>query len=246
MDMSEKITVCAESAAQSDAAADFAERIGVSLSCAPGNGLTVFFGTPGVSLMGYGLTYHGDFELMLRRITGGRIHHEMLARAAKTKNPHPTAIDATAGMGEDALLLAACGYDVTMFEKDPVIAALLKDAMQRAKKCPELCGIIARMHLIEDDSTEAMSHMSEAPELIYLDPMFPERQKSGLINKKLQLIQKLERPCVDEDTLLSAALLANPRKIVIKRPLKGPYLANRTPSYSLKGKAIRYDCIVLR
>ncbi|MBQ4243593.1 MAG: class I SAM-dependent methyltransferase, partial [Clostridia bacterium] len=37
----------------------------------------------------------------------------------------------------------------------------------------------------------------------------------------------------------------HPHKIVIKRPLKGPFLAGRKPDYSLQGKAIRYDCIVL-
>jgi 16S rRNA (guanine1516-N2)-methyltransferase len=82
------------------------------------------------------------------------------------------------------------------------------------------------------------------PDVIYLDPMFPERQKSGLIKKKFQLLQRLESPCADEEELLSAALAARPLRIVIKRPLKGPPLAGATPSYSLKGKAIRYDCIV--
>lgn len=41
-----------------------------------------------------------------------------------------------------------------------------------------------------------------------------------------------------------AAIAASPRKIVIKRPLKGPYLADIKPDYSLVGKAIRYDCFL--
>ena len=45
--------------------------------------------------------------------------------------------------------------------------------------------------------------------------------------------------------LLDAALAAHPRKVVIKRPPKGPYLAGKKPSYSLTGKAIRYDVIAL-
>ena len=44
---------------------------------------------------------------------------------------------------------------------------------------------------------------------------------------------------------MEAAISAHPRKIVVKRPLKGPWLAGRKPHYSLKGKAIRYDCFVL-
>ena len=69
--------------------------------------------------------------------------------------------------------------------------------------------------------------------------------KSSLINKKLQLIQKLEPPCSGETDLFDAAIRANPDKIIVKRPLKSECLAGREPSYTLKGKAIRYDCYVL-
>ena len=68
--------------------------------------------------------------------------------------------------------------------------------------------------------------------------------KSALVKKKFQLLHHLERPCEDEESLLQAAILARPRKIVIKRPLKGSFLAGRKPDYSLKGKAIRYDVLV--
>ena len=73
--------------------------------------------------------------------------------------------------------------------------------------------------------------------------MFPEKRKSSLTKKKFQLIHELEKPCDDEEELLGAALSAHPRRIVIKRPLKGPYLAGIKPDYSIKGKTIRYDCL---
>ena len=73
----------------------------------------------------------------------------------------------------------------------------------------------------------------------------PNVGKSSLINKKLQLIQKLEPPCSGEKDLFDAAIRANPDKIIVKRPLKSECLAGREPSYTLKGKAIRYDCYVL-
>ena len=75
--------------------------------------------------------------------------------------------------------------------------------------------------------------------------MFPARQKSSLINKKLQLIQKLEPPCSEETDLFDAAIKAAPDKIIVKRPLKSEFLAVRKPSYTLNGKAIRYDCYTL-
>ncbi len=239
------ITVCALPGGQSDAAQSLAAKLGLEVSSTPGEGLTVLFDRDGVSLCGYGLSYRGDFTEMLRRITDGRLAHEMLVHVSKSKETGLRAADATAGMGEDSLLLAAAGYDVTLFEKDPVIAALLRDAIRRAKRHPVLGEVVSRMHVIEGDSVELMPDTCRGFDLIYLDPMFPARQKSGLINKKLQLIQKLELPCSEEAEMLNAAIAAAPKKIVIKRPLKGPYLAGRTPGYSVKGKAIRYDCIVL-
>lgn len=206
--------------------------------------LTVLFDHSGVSLHGYGLYYQGDFRHMLRRVTGGRLFHEMLIKAAKTGETGLRAVDATAGMGEDSFLLAAYGYEVTMFEQNPVIAVLLNDSLTRARKDPDLAGIASRMHLVEGNSIDHFPDLQDI-RLIYLDPMFPKRQKSGLINKKLQLIQKLEPPCSDENVLFSAAIAAKPTKIVVKRPLKSAHLSGKNPTYMLKGKAIRYDCYAL-
>lgn len=153
-----------------------------------------------------------------------------------------TAIDATAGMGEDSLLLAAAGFDVTLYEYDPVIAALLRDTLRRACRIFELSDIVKRMHPVEGDSIPALQELETAPDLILLDPMFPEKRRKSLSKEKLQLIQKLERPCPDETKLLDASLAAGAGRVVVKRPLKGPYLAGRKPDYSIKGKTIRYYC----
>ena len=240
--MSDKIVVCIGKGGQRDMAESFAKRTGVQISDKPGENLTVLFDAKGVSLTGYGLTYQGDFEGMLHRVSDGRLAHEMLVRAAKTTETDLKGIDATAGMGEDAFLLAAYGYDMTLYEQNPVVAVLLKDALRRAKKHPQLKEIAGRMKLVEGNSVEELKTRVDAVDLIYLDPMFPGRQKSGLINKKLQLIQKLEPPCSDEVELFEAAIAANPSKIIVKRPLKSPFLAGKNPTYELKGKAIRYDC----
>ncbi|MBC5778366.1 class I SAM-dependent methyltransferase [Blautia difficilis] len=240
--MNNKIAVCIGKGGQKDMAESFSRRTGSPIVNKPGNYLTVLFDSKGVSLSGFGLSYQGDFENMLHRVTNGRLQHEMLAKAVKTDQENLKAIDATAGMGEDSLLLAACGYQVTLYEQNPVIAILLKDALRRAKKNTVLKDIVSRMQLVEGDSIEHLNKRLDPVDVIYLDPMFPGRQKSGLINKKLQLIQKLEPPCSEETALFDAAMAAQPSKIIVKRPLKSPYLDERVPSYSLKGKAIRYDC----
>ena len=225
-------------------AESFSQKIESEILNTEGEGLNVVFDSRGVSLSGYKLTYQGDFEGMLRRVSEGRLLHEMLVKAAKTDIENPKAIDATAGMGEDAFLIAASGYDVTLHEQNPVIALLLKDAIRRAKRQPSLKDIVNRMHVVEGDSVEILSNRLDPVDLVYLDPMFPGRQKSGLIGKKLQLIQKMEAPCSEEDALFDAAIKAGPSKIIVKRPLKAPFLAERKPNYSLEGKAIRYDCYI--
>lgn len=203
----------------------------------------------GLALVGDGLELRGDFTRMLPRLRAGRIHGELLVRAAKVKphdsNAAPVAVDATAGLGEDAILLAAAGFQVLMFERNPVIAALLRDAMERARGVPKLAGAMERMELVEADSVQALGRLSLVPDVVVLDPMFPARSKSAAVKKKAQLLQQLEQPCEDERALLQAAMAAHPRKVVVKRPLKGPRLAGVAPSYTLKGKAVRYDCIVL-
>ena len=198
----------------------------------------------GLALVGDGMELRGDFSQLLPRIRKDRLAGELLVRAAKVRGcAEPWAIDATAGLGEDSFLLAAAGFRVSMYESDPTIAALVRDALARAQANPNLADIARRMELFEEDSIEAMSHLGDTPDVIYLDPMFPERRKSAAVKKKFQLIHHLEAPCQNEGALLAAAISAGPRKVVVKRPAKGPHLAGVKPSHSLAGKAVRYDVI---
>ena len=203
----------------------------------------------GLALVGNGMTVRGDFTRLLPRLKPGRLQRELLVRAARvrkrsTSGP-PTAVDATAGLGEDALLLAAAGFDVLLFERNEAIFALLADALRRAADIPELAGVVERMRAVRADSIEGLRSLDFQPDIILLDPMFPAKHKDAAAKKKLQLLQQLEQPCEDEEALLEAAIAARPRKIVIKRPVKGPHLAGRKPDYTLSGKAIRFDCLAL-
>ena len=212
---------------------------------APGGALALRLDEGGLSLERDGMVLRGDFADMLPRLKQANLSRELLVRAAKIKGAvSPTAVDATAGLGQDSLLLAAAGFTVTMFESDPVIAALLQDALDRAATDPRLEGLVARMTLVRADSIAALPMISPAPDVVYLDPMFPERTKSAAVKKKFQLLHHLESPCEDQEELLRAALLAHPRKVVVKRPVKGPHLAGVKPSHTVAGKAVRYDCIV--
>ena len=208
--------------------------------------LTLKLDADGLALVSDGQVLKGDFNRMLPRLKTANLSKELLVRAARIKNPTGplTAIDATACLGEDSLLLAAAGFHVTLYERNPVIFELLNDSIQRASKQPELSEIVSRMQVFHADSMEAMKQLEAAPDVILLDPMFPERQKSALVKKKLQLIQKLEVPCMDESELIQTAMSVNPKKLIIKRPPKGPYLAGIKPDHSIEGKAVRFDCFV--
>lgn len=82
--LKEKLTVCIEKGGQRDQAEAFANRYSVTIEEEPGEELTLLFDAKGISLTGYGLTYQGDFEGMVHRISNGRLQHEMLVRAAKS------------------------------------------------------------------------------------------------------------------------------------------------------------------
>lgn len=200
----------------------------------------------GLALMQDNLGLMADFRDVLPRMKASNLNNnEMLIKAVRIKDMKSiNVLDATAGFGEDDMLLAAAGCNVAMYEYDPIIAALLEDAMERATMLQGLAGPVSRLTLHKENSIAAMKSGEIKADVIYLDPMFPERQKSGLIKKKFQLLQQLQSPCSDENELLEAARSMKPRKIVIKRPQKGPYLGNIKPSYSVNGKAIRYDVIL--
>ena len=222
-----------------------------------GTGLMLLLDDSGLSLTDGKISLQADLTSMLPRLKKSNLEREFLVKASRIKGLNAAdgqlrAVDATAGFGEDSLMLAAAGYNVELYEYDPVIAALLRDALRRAAQSSDdaLRDAISRMDLREGDSVSAMRAMAgsdEPPDIVLLDPMFPERRKSALVKKKFQLLQQLESPCegADESELLEAAEAAGPRRIIIKRPLKGPYLAGRRPGYSITGKAVRYDCIVI-
>ena len=81
----------------------------------------------GLTLYANGMSLRGDLSRMKPRMKSARLRSELLIKAARIRNKEGTltAVDATAGLGEDAFLLAAAGWQVYLCEKDPLIGALL-------------------------------------------------------------------------------------------------------------------------
>ncbi|MBB3101972.1 class I SAM-dependent methyltransferase [Azomonas macrocytogenes] len=177
-----------------------------------------------------------------RRQFGGG-NGQLIAKAVGIQpGVRPTVLDATAGLGRDAFVLASLGCRLTLIERHPLIAALLQDGLQRARLDPEVGAIIARMELLPGEAIETMRHwVPDAPQVIYLDPMFPHRDKSALVKKEMRLFRPLVGDDDDAPALLAAALALASHRVTVKRPRKAPPLDGPRPSFSLEGKSSRYD-----
>ncbi len=180
------------------------------------------------------------------RFGGGR--GQTIAKAVGLKGGHnPSVVDATAGLGRDAFVLASLGCQVTMLERSAVVAALLDDGLRRAVADNETGEWLPqRLKLIHADALQWMRSLdgSDYPEVVYLDPMFPHKQKSALVKKEMRLFQKLLGFDENADELLAAALSIATKRVVVKRPDYAPFLGERKPSMQIKGKKHRFDVYV--
>ena len=177
-----------------------------------------------------------------RRLFGGG-SGQMIAKAVGVQpGIRPQVLDATAGLGRDAFVLASLGCAMTLIERQPLVAALLEDGLQRAALNLDVAPIVARMHLLTGNAIELMrSWQGEAPQVIYLDPMFPHRDKSALVKKEMRLFRPFVGDDLDAPALLEAALALATHRVVVKRPRKAPAIEGGKPGYVLEGKSSRYD-----
>ena len=177
-----------------------------------------------------------------RKFGGGR--GQDIAKAIGLKHGFtPHVLDATAGLGRDAFVLASLGCRVTLMERMPVVAALLDDGLERAKLNSEVGEIAQRMQLVHASSIENMN-LAEQVDVIYLDPMYPHREKSAAVKKEMRVFQSLVGEDLDADALLAPALALAKYRVVVKRPSYAPPLNNIKPSTSIKMKKNRFDVYV--
>lgn len=183
-----------------------------------------------------------------RQFGGGK--GQMIAKAVGIKpGITPTVLDATAGLGKDAFVLATLGCELTLLERSPVVHALLADGLERAALNLEIAPIIEKMTLHHANSIDWMvehADMDEMYQVVYLDPMFPHNDKSALVKKEMRAFRPIVGDDLDADQLLDAALAIAENRVVVKRPRKAPFLADRKPSLQFEGKSSRYDVYPLK
>ena len=178
-----------------------------------------------------------------RKFGGGKA--EGIAKAVGlNKKPGLSVIDATAGLGRDAFVLASLGAMVTLVERNPVVAALLADGLRRGARDPQTADWLPqRMQLVHLPALEAL-HSLPAPDVVFLDPMFPPREKSALVKKEMRAFHDVVGADDDADALLAPALALAKHRVVVKRPGYAEFLAGKKPTMSIEGKNNRFDVYV--
>ena len=181
------------------------------------------------------------------RFVNDRRINQPLAKAAGIKSGYrPTVLDATAGFGEDAFVLAALGCRITMIERSGVIWALLADAISRCSGNAIVQQVFDQNATLKlADSIEYMNNTEKSYDTVYLDPMYPSPPTSPLNKQKMRILRDLVGDDSDGGELLTAALLRAQKRVAVKRPARGEHLDGRKPSYSISSKSSRYDIYLI-
>lgn len=169
--------------------------------------------------------------------------NQPLARAVGIKSGfRPDIVDATAGLGGDSFVLACLGCKVKMFERSPVLAALLADGLSRAEADARTAEVVgSRLTLIDGDAITALQRLDHRPYTIYLDPMYPHSAKSALNKKEMRIIREIVGDDPDGGDLLQAARASATNRVVVKRPKGAEHLAHCPPTHAISMKNSRFD-----
>ena len=176
-----------------------------------------------------------------RRLHGGGAGQAVAKAIGLNKRKDLKVVDATAGLGRDAFVLASLGAKVLMCERHPIVHQLLADGLIRLKHQQTEVLEAGSISLELGNFYESEAVARFAPEVIYLDPMFPTREKSAKVKKDMALFHDLVGSDEDADALLAPALEMAEYRVVVKRPKQAPFLADQKPTTSLVGKSSRFD-----
>ena len=175
-----------------------------------------------------------------------------IARAVGLGSPGtPRLLDATAGLLRDAVVLAGLGARVTACERHPVVGALVRDALARARGADAdfAAWLDERLEFRGVDARELLGSTDAGWDVVYLDPMYPGRTGSALNRKEMRVLGAalaasagtLDRPDADAPELLCLARASGARRVVVKRPAGSPPLGDAPPDLVFEGRSTRFD-----
>jgi 16S rRNA (guanine1516-N2)-methyltransferase len=181
-----------------------------------------------------------------RRLNDASIKQPLAKAAGIKPGIRPMVLDATAGLGGDSFVLASLGCQVTLFERNPVIAALLQDGLDRALIHRQTRPIIEeRITFIHESSFSLSTGQEKEFDTVYLDPMYPHDSGSALNKQSMRVIRTIVGDDSDSEQLLELAKVKARKRIVVKRPRQAPTLTTENVSYQIKMKSSRYDIYLI-
>ncbi|MCP4503618.1 MAG: class I SAM-dependent methyltransferase [Deltaproteobacteria bacterium] len=190
-----------------------------------------------------------ESEAEIRRFSEQGLRQSDLGRAVGAHKKLGHILDVTAGLGRDACTLAAMGCQVTALERSPVLAALWEDALERSE-----LEFVSSLSFRRGEALDVLKNMSklpkeERPQVVFLDPMFPERKKKAAVKKELRALKSLlvsevlfGDPEVEGAALVQAAREVATERVVVKRPLRASPLG--PVSFSRSSKVLRIDVLL--
>lgn len=173
-----------------------------------------------------------------RQFGGGK--NQLIAKAVGIKSSQKlTVLDVTAGLGRDAFVLATLGCDVVMCERSEEIHALLKDAIARANHVDWFQQL--SLKLIHANAIDYLATIDWQPDVIYIDPMYPPKNKSALPKKEMILLRAVVGDDLDAEKLFEAARCVAKKRVVVKRARHAPTISGEKPDVVFEGKSSRFD-----
>jgi 16S rRNA (guanine1516-N2)-methyltransferase len=178
-----------------------------------------------------------DLQKEWSRFKGQKINFkkDLLSRALGYKGQETyKVLDGTLGFAKDALHMFFLGCQVIGIESNPIIFALIKDALDNQIESAK------RINIYLGDSFNLLSNFMDELNCLYLDPMFEDIKKKSAPKKEMAFLRAVKSPSQDMQRVIERALELGIKRIVVKRPLKGESLY-RKPNNTYKGKLIRFD-----
>ncbi|MBV1920331.1 MAG: class I SAM-dependent methyltransferase, partial [Pseudomonadales bacterium] len=174
------------------------------------------------------------------------VRQELSVKAVfgRDKKSAPNVLDMTGGLGRDSFILACAGCNVTTLERNPLVFLLLSDGLYRAETDFELQAVVQYIDLHYYDAVVCDAVV--APDIancdvVYMDPMFPERTKSALVKKEMRVFRDVVGEDVDVHQLFEQARNVARKKVIVKRPRKSAFIKDKKPTYSVEGRSSRFD-----
>lgn len=172
-----------------------------------------------------------------QRMTGKWQHNEPLLKAIKRKASR--VVDLSAGLGGDAGLLAAAGYEVDAVERNSLLASLLALSGEGDTPMPAWFSNIKAIYQM--NALDFLDQYGNGDCVYYFDPMYAKAKQKRLTRGPMQVIQQLEQPNDSEaQKVVEKAIASSVHRVVVKRSPKAPPICEGS-HHSIKSKGVRFD-----